>query len=71
MIIKSAQVAKSRFPNRPWLPEDDQLLRELADAKRRSREIAKQLRRTLASVRYRARRINVRLTHESQASTEW
>lgn len=70
MIFKPEQIESCTFLNRPWSPEEDQLLRELAGAKRRSREIARRLRRTLAGVRYRARRINVRLTHASHASAE-
>lgn len=70
MIITPERIERCTNLNRPWSPEEDQLLRELAAAKRRSREIARQLRRTLSSVRYRARRINVKLTHASHALTE-
>ena len=67
MVFETDRVEKYVFLNRPWSPEEDQLLRELAGAKRLSREIAKELRRTLAGVRYRAQGINVALTHASHA----
>lgn len=67
MTHEREQIERYVFLNRHWSPEDDQRLRELASAKRHSRAIAKELRRTLAGVRYRARRINVALTHASHA----
>lgn len=46
---------------RPWTPEDDAILRRLADAGEAPRRIADRLGRTLVAVSHRAERLKVSL----------